>query len=109
MAAGAGYYSGAVIATVVTLIALWPLRIVAHWVFERVRPEERSLVVQLRAGTSLTQLLEAVEQEHAHVEHLRLEDEEDRRIVTLTLDTASDKLLAQLGDHDFVLGLEWSG
>src|SRR5262245_1006451 len=94
MAAGAGYYSGAVIATFVTLIALWPLRLVAYRLLERMRPDERSMVVHLRSGTSLTTLLEALEREHAHVEHVRLEDEHDRRIVTLTLDIASEKLLA---------------
>ena len=109
MASGAGYYSGAVIATIVTLLALWPLRRVAHWLFERVRPEEQSMVVHLRSGTSLALLLEALEQQDAHVEHLRLEDEHDRRIVTLTLDTASRKVLAKLGDEEFVLGIEWTG
>src|SRR5216110_144289 len=48
MAAGAGYYSGAVIGTVVTLIALWPLRRLAFPVFERLRPEERSMIIELR-------------------------------------------------------------
>jgi putative Mg2+ transporter-C (MgtC) family protein len=107
IAAGAGYYSGAVIGTVVTLIALWPLRIAAYQVFERLRPEERSLVVDLREGTKATQLLEVLEREHARVEHFQLEDEHDRRIVTLTLDTPSEKLLSVLADLDFVQGVEW--
>src|SRR5216110_4065643 len=34
MASGAGYYSGAVIATVVVLVSLWPLRIFAHRIFD---------------------------------------------------------------------------
>ena len=42
MAAGAGYYSGAVIGTVVTLIALWPLRRLAFPVFERLRRSVRA-------------------------------------------------------------------
>jgi putative Mg2+ transporter-C (MgtC) family protein len=107
IAAGAGYYSGAVIGTVVTLIALWPLRIAAYQVFERLRPEERSLVVDLREGTQATQLLEVLEREHARVEHFQLEEEHDRRIVTLTLDTPSEKLLSILADQDFVQGVEW--
>jgi putative Mg2+ transporter-C (MgtC) family protein len=107
IAAGAGYYSGAVLGTVITLVALWPLRIAAHQVFERIRPEERSLVVDLRPETSLTKLLDALEAEKARIEHFQLEDETDRRIVTLTLDTPSDKLLAKLGDLDFVQGVQW--
>jgi putative Mg2+ transporter-C (MgtC) family protein len=109
IAAGAGYYSGAVLGTVVTLVALWPLRIAAYHVFERIRPEERSIVVDLRPETSLAQLLDALEREKARIEHFQLEDEHDRRIVTLTLDTPSDKLLAKLGDLEFVQGVQWGG
>jgi putative Mg2+ transporter-C (MgtC) family protein len=108
IAAGAGYYSGAVIGTVVTLVALWPLRLAAYRVFERLRPEERSVVVQLRHGTAASQLLDALERGHARVEHFQLEDEHDRRVVTLTLDTPSDKLLSDLADLEFVQGVEWS-
>jgi putative Mg2+ transporter-C (MgtC) family protein len=108
IAAGAGYYSGAVLGTVITLIALWPLRIAAYQVFERLRPEERSLVVELRQGTKTGQLLDALEHEDARIEHFQLDDEPDRRIVTLTLDTPSEKLLSALADLDFVQGVEWS-
>jgi putative Mg2+ transporter-C (MgtC) family protein len=107
IASGAGYYSGAVIGTVVTLVALWPLRIAAYRVFERLRPEERSILVELRQETRASQLLEALEHEHARVEHFQLEEERDRRVVTLTLDTPSEKLLAHLADLEFVQGVEW--
>ena len=107
IASGAGYYSGAVIGTVVTLFALWPLRIAAYQVFERLRPEERSIVVELRQDTKASQLLEALEHAHARVEHFQLEDEHDRRIATLTLDTPSEKLLASLADLEFVQGVQW--
>src|SRR3954449_813796 len=85
MAAGAGYYSGAVIGTVVTLIALWALRRLAFPVFERLRPEERSMIINLRRGTKAARLLAALEEEHARVEYFQLVDEEDRRTVTVTL------------------------
>jgi putative Mg2+ transporter-C (MgtC) family protein len=107
IAAGAGYYSGAVLGTVVTLIALWPLRVAAYRVFERLRPEERSIVVELRQGTKATELIHALEREHARIEHFQLEEEPDRRIVTLTLDTPSEQLLTELADLDFVQGVEW--
>ena len=107
IAAGAGYYSGAVLGTVVTIVALWPLRIAAYRVFERLRPEERSIVVDLRQDTKASQLLDVLEREHARVEHFQLEDEHDRRIVTLTLDTPSETLLSKLADLDFVQGVEW--
>jgi putative Mg2+ transporter-C (MgtC) family protein len=108
MAAGAGYYPGAVLGTVITIVALGPLRTGAHRVLERVRPAVQTLVVDLRPGTSLTELLDALEREHAKIEHFHLEDESDRRIVTLTLDMPSEKLLAKLGDLEFVQGVQWS-
>jgi putative Mg2+ transporter-C (MgtC) family protein len=107
IASGAGYYAGAVLATVVTIVALWPLRIAAFKVFDRLRKEERGILVGLKPGTKVTQLLEVLEREDAHVEHFRLEDEHDRRLVTLMLDTPSEKLVAELADLDFVQGVEW--
>ena len=52
IAAGAGYYTGAVITTVVVLVSLWPLRILAYRLIERIRPGERRLEVELRANES---------------------------------------------------------
>jgi putative Mg2+ transporter-C (MgtC) family protein len=107
IAAGAGYYSGAVIATGITLFALWPLRMIGWEVFERIRPEERHIVVDLQSGTRTADLLHALEEHHARVEHIRIEDHEDRRVVNVTLDTPSEQLLAELADLDFVQGVEW--
>ena len=107
IAAGAGYYSGAVLATVITIVALWPLRLLGYRVFEHLRPEERSVVIELRPGTRTTELLDALESRDAHVEYFQLQDEHDRRIVTVTLDTPSERLLAELGDLEFVQGVEW--
>ena len=107
MAAGAGYYPGAVIGTVLTLIALGPLRLAAYPVFERLRPEERSVVIHLRHDARAGQLLDALDDKHARVEHFQIEDEHDRRVVTLTLDTPSETLLSDLADLDFVQAVEW--
>jgi putative Mg2+ transporter-C (MgtC) family protein len=107
IAAGAGYYSGAVLTTVVTLVALWPLRIVAGRVFERLRPEERDLIVELEPASRVAQLLDALEQEDARIDNFHLEDTRDRRIVTLTLDRPSEKLVAKVSDLEFVCGVQW--
>ena len=107
IAAGAGYYSGAVVATAITLFALWPLRTIGYEVFERIRPEEREIVVDLQTGTRTADLLHALEEGHARVEHIRIEDREDRRVVNVTLDTPTEELLAELADLDFVQGVEW--
>jgi putative Mg2+ transporter-C (MgtC) family protein len=107
IAAGAGYWSGAVITTVLTIFALWPLRIMAIHVFERVRPEERDLIVELRPDASVAQLLEALESERARIEEIRVDDESGRRVVTLTLDTPSERLVPDLADLHFVVGVSW--
>jgi len=108
MASGAGYYPGAVIGTVLTLIALGPLRLAVYPMLERLRPEERSVVVHLRQDARAGQLLDALDEKHARVEHFQLEDDHDRRVVTLTLDTPSEKLLRDLADLEFVQGVEWN-
>jgi putative Mg2+ transporter-C (MgtC) family protein len=108
MATGAGYYSGAVIGTVLTIVALGPLRILAYPIFERLRPEERSMLIELRPGARVSELLDALEREHARVEHFRLEEDRNRRVALVTLDTPSEKLYGHVADLEFVQGVEWS-
>jgi putative Mg2+ transporter-C (MgtC) family protein len=107
MAAGAGYYAGAVLGTVITLVALWPLRILAFPIIEAVRPEEHRMVVELAAGTSVSELLSALESEDARVESIELEDEPDRRVVTLVLDKSTQGLVSFVSDLDFVKAVQW--
>jgi putative Mg2+ transporter-C (MgtC) family protein len=107
MACGAGYYPGAVIGTIVTIVALWPIRVISYRVLQEIRPRERSIVVELRPETKMSQLLDVLEEQHAKIEHVHLEDGRDRRIVSLTLDTPSEKLVGTIGDLDFVQGVNW--
>src|SRR3954470_18521784 len=89
IASGAGYYSAAVIGTGLVLFSLWPLRLLAYRLIERVRPEERRVVLEIAAGTSLTPLLMTLEERGVAVESLSVEEERDRRRIVLTLDRAS--------------------
>jgi putative Mg2+ transporter-C (MgtC) family protein len=107
LASGAGYYSGAVIATVVTLLALWPFRILAFRIVERLRPEEQRLLVELAPETSVSTLIAALEREDANVQTIDVDEELDRRVVTLTLDTPSQRLVAAVSDLDIVKGVRW--
>jgi putative Mg2+ transporter-C (MgtC) family protein len=107
IAAGAGYYSGAVAATLITLLALWPLRIGAHMLFNRLRPDARDVLVELRGGTRMSTLLGWLDERNARIEAFRVEDSQDRRVVTLTLDTPSEGLLADLSDLEYVHGIQW--
>ena len=104
MAAGAGYYWPAVAGTALTLFALWPLRALAWFTLERFRPQEARLVVELRQGARVKDLLDLV----PDVRQVDVEDERDRRVVTLELASAVDEqIAARLSDRDDVTAVRW--
>ena len=111
MASGAGYYSAALITTVVVLISLWPLRIVAFRMFERIRPGELRLEVELQAGESPSVLLDALEAKDVAVRSFELEDARDRRRVVLEVritDGRFETVTAELMRLEPVLGVRWA-
>jgi putative Mg2+ transporter-C (MgtC) family protein len=111
LASGAGYYSAAVITTVVVLVSLWPLRILAYRIIERVRPGEKRLEVDLRANESPALLLEALESHGGAVRSFEVEDSQDRRRVVLDLRLEghhSHAVTAALMRLEPVLGVRWS-
>lgn len=107
MAAGAGMYAAASIGTVIVLFSLGPLRILAYRGMEHIRPEERRIVVELETDAAAAQLLAEV---HAHdyvVQSFELEDEVDRRVVTMHLNRGVAALVPLLSDLEFVKGVRW--
>ncbi len=112
MASGAGYFTAALITTVLVLFSLWPLRILSYRVSERFRPEEGRLAVELSAGASAVSVLEAVERAGARVSSLEFEEEGDRRRVDLRLrlDTgrSAAALIDALGQVPDVRGARWN-
>lgn len=107
LAAGAGYYLPAVITTALVIFSLGPLRQIAFRVFERIRPEERRLVVELQKDATAAQLLADVHSHGYAVQAFELDDERDRRIVLLHLDHAVGPLVPALSDLDYVLAVRW--
>jgi uncharacterized membrane protein YhiD involved in acid resistance len=104
MAAGAGYYWPAVAGTALTVFALWPVRTIAWFALERFRPPERRLIVELREGSSVKELLDDV----PDVRQVEVEDERDRRVVTLELMHDIDEHFAgRLSDREDVLAVRW--
>jgi len=104
MAAGAGYYWPAVAGTALTVFALWPLRALAYRTIERLRPAERRLVVELDQGASVKRLLDML----TDVRQVDVEDERDRRVVTLELtDEVDEQLVSKLSDLEDVLAVRW--
>jgi len=103
MACGAGWFGAAVITTVLTLLALWPLRILAYRTIERIKPEANRLIVELKEAQPIAPLL----QELPDVRQFELTDEADRRVVQLELPTIDDEILARISDLEYVIGVRW--
>ena len=107
MASGAGYYTAAVTGTVVTIIALWPLRAGAYAMIERFRPEQNRFTVDLKGGQSALPLFQAIELRGGHVQHFELAQQRDRRVVTLEVEPISEELVVGITDLDYVIGARW--
>jgi putative Mg2+ transporter-C (MgtC) family protein len=111
LAAGAGYYSAAVITTALVLISLWPLRIAAFKLLHRYRAEEGRLLVELHAGTSPGTVIDEIERTGARIETIEVSQEGDRR--RLELDVALPKsarpagVVASVADVHEVLEVRW--
>jgi putative Mg2+ transporter-C (MgtC) family protein len=110
IASGAGYYSGALIATALVLFSLWPLRLLARRIFERIRPGELRLEVELRANESPAVLLEPLESRGVAVRAFEVEDAHDRRRVALDVrveEAQPETVTAELMRLEPVLGVRW--
>jgi putative Mg2+ transporter-C (MgtC) family protein len=111
IATGAGYYSAALITTVVVLVSLWPLRIIAFRLFERVRPGELRLEVELEPSQSPSILLDPLEKRGVAVRSFEVEDARDRRRVVLEVRSSSvkpEQVTAELMRLEPVLGVRWA-
>jgi putative Mg2+ transporter-C (MgtC) family protein len=112
MAAGAGYYGGALITTAVVLISLWPLRILARMGTRRFRSEMGMLAAQLASGASPGPLLDEVERLGGRVKSVEIGHDADRRTMLLDvrMPPAVDppRVVAQVGELDGVLEVRWT-
>jgi putative Mg2+ transporter-C (MgtC) family protein len=110
LAAGAGYYSGAVIATVLVLLSLWPLRLVAYRIFLRYRPERERLLVDLAPGRSAAPVLAAVEEAGGQIESLSVLGDEERRSVAIEVDLPAEArhaTVSAVSELEGVRGIRW--
>jgi putative Mg2+ transporter-C (MgtC) family protein len=111
LAAGAGYYSGAVITTAVVLIALWPLRVAAYNILRRFRPEDGRLLVELPAGTPPGGVIDEVVRTGVRISSITVGQDGDRR--RLELDVALPRsltaphLVARVADVPDVADVRW--
>ena len=112
LAAGAGYYSVAVITTAIVLIALYPLRIIAFKILSRFRPEDGRLLVALPAGEPPGRIVDEVERLGARISSLDVTQEGDRRRleldVVLPRDTPIPRLVSHIADLENVAEVRWT-
>jgi putative Mg2+ transporter-C (MgtC) family protein len=111
LAAGAGYYSVAVLGTAVVLFALYPLRLIARRTIGVLRRDEGFLVVELDQGGSAAALLTALERRRVRVRKLEIEDTGTARVVrfdaVLPAVSATAGLMDDLKDVEHVRRVEW--
>jgi putative Mg2+ transporter-C (MgtC) family protein len=110
MAAGAGYYRGAVLGTAVVLLALWPLRYLGRALSGRT--QQARLVVEVREGGSAGPVLSALEEGGAVARSLEFEEEQGKRRIAIDLrlspDSSPTALVARLSECSEVMGAEWA-
>jgi len=112
LAAGAGYYSGAVVTTAVVLVALWPLRIAAYRMLRRFRADDGRLLVELPAGTQPGELINEIERAGARIAAIVVSQEGDRRRLELDLSlprgVTAPHLVTRIADVEHVVDVRWS-
>jgi len=111
MAAGAGYWDGALIATVGALLTLGPLRVAAFRVLSRYRPVHDRLLVEIPAGGSPVPIIEAIERQAGRVVSLDVAQEGDRRSVAVDVEVAAGSapaVVAGVAEIDGVLEVRWT-
>jgi len=112
LAAGAGYYSGAVITTALVLIALWPLRILAFRILRRFRADDGRLLVELPAGAGPGAVIDEIERAGARVTAMGVSQEGDRRRLELDLalphTVPAPRLVARIADVENVADVRWA-
>jgi putative Mg2+ transporter-C (MgtC) family protein len=112
MASATGYYWAAFATTVLVLVTLWPLRLLAHVIFARLRTAEGRLTVELRPASGAAPLVAALETAGAQVRGLQFDEADGRRRVLADVElgpqSTPDRLVTALMDTEDVLAAEWA-
>jgi putative Mg2+ transporter-C (MgtC) family protein len=112
MAAGAGYWQAAVVATVGAIVTLWPLRIFVHRFVVRYRPEhELRLVVDIEGREGSAPVLAALEELRGRVSQFELSDTREGRELAVTVEfphsIAQSAVAGRLGRLPNVRAVRW--
>jgi putative Mg2+ transporter-C (MgtC) family protein len=114
MAAGAGYYSAALVATGLVLLGLGPIRWLEGGVLiRRMRGGTRVLEVDLHQERAVGPVLDALEERRVRVNRIELDDDGERRQMRLELDLSGGapgvELVDDLARLDEVAAVRWTG
>lgn len=96
MTAATGYYSVAVLATAVTLIVLWPLRLFERRYIDRIRSSTAHLIVNLDLSSDAASVLRYLEGERAALVSVKVNDEAGRRKLAADLELARDVRMVEI-------------
>ena len=111
MASAAGFYSAAVLATVVTLVVLWPVRIFEHRYLYRIRAGVVHVVVELRPGVSVAPVLHYLAGKKAALAGVQIHDDGGRRTVAADVELERDSRIVDVVDGllrlEGVTGAQW--
>jgi putative Mg2+ transporter-C (MgtC) family protein len=113
MAAGAGYYSAALIATGIVLVGLGPFRwLEGGTTLGRFRRAGRQLEIDITHEHSISEPLAVIDERRVRVSRVQFEDERDRRRLHVELDVpfgpAEERLVEDLASLDGVLAVRWT-
>ncbi len=107
LSCGSGYYSAAVIATVVAFVLLGPMRLVARRFLGR--PHELRLAVQLASGARAAFVVEQLERLGVHIQSFELADDDSAVDLLLELPrgVAPGAVVRTLVQHESVRSASW--
>jgi putative Mg2+ transporter-C (MgtC) family protein len=113
MAAGAGFYSAAVVATAIVLIGLGPFRwLEGATTLNRFRRAGRQLEIDLAKDHSIAEPLAVIDGRRVRVSRVQFEDELDWRRLRVELDLplgqAEERLVEDLASLEGVRAVRWS-
>jgi putative Mg2+ transporter-C (MgtC) family protein len=112
LAAGAGYYSVAVITTGLVLLALYPLRIIAYRILIRFRPEDGRLLIELPVGQAPGMVIDEIERLGGRVSSLEVSQEGDRRRlevdVVLPRHLDAPRVVSRIAEVENVADVRWT-
>ena len=112
MSVGLGYYTGAAVTAVFTVLALYGMKRMRSVVFSRLRKGECRITVQMGDDLRLSQLVHAIEERGGRVESMKFAEEEGngkQLTATVKLDSGVDPedVVAGASDLPGVRAVDW--